>query len=1425
MKPTVLLRLAFAAAAAFGGSAGAAVFAPDPNDYVKSILPLPDGDILVGGTFSQIGGAPHNYLARLDGDGSLDTDFTGTAGGGTSYGVMAIVRQPDGKILIGGSFDQVDGTPREALARLNADGSLDTSFASLDFGGDSTSPDVGGVLLQPDGKILVFKTIEGYGFASINGQPFPAGVARLNSDGSLDSTFAPPGADEGGPSSVYSAALQADGKILLGGSYSDADGARYGVLRLNADGSPDPSFRSANIDNLVTELLVQSDGAIVISGRFTTPFRGLARLNADGSLDGAFDAATRLGFLEINQILQQGDGKLLLAGGTPYVSTGYPKPAVVRLETNGATDASFVDPKIVYAIVSAAALQADGKVLAGGYFYEVGGGYPRKNLARLNSDGTIDIPVHTVTPAAGANGSLSPATPQSVREGETARFTIQPDAGYRLDAIGGCGGSMQGADYVTGPVTADCTVDASFVADPNAPTFVVTTAVSTGTPMSGSLSPAGPQTVRFGQRISFALLPSTGYYVSAASGCNGTLNGDVYTTGPIAADCTVTAEFVSPGRAILSGTPQSTATGLPFATPLKVRVLGAFPSVPVHGVQVRFEAPAAGASALLSAATATTDANGEASVTAVANGVGGSYAVKAVVAGLESSPSFFLLGNEATDGPGIELQVTLSTDPPPACGTSSQLDVTPGTPVNYCFTVTNRTSTALNYHSLQHSPWAYFWTLDSDQAIYLKPLTVPAQSTVRYHVTTAATAESQDEQFTWTAFAAMPAYHTDANATEAFVDISGTGQAVNSETLGVTDLPMPFPLTYFGTTFRPDSGDHLCVHNSGTLRLVSGLYTECPSTQNSVLVPPFVGDNVQTDNDANNGILPYWDVLGDNGAVYVQTVGTAPNRRLIVQWDRKDHASVPNAAGGITFEAILDERDGSIRYVYRDLDFDDPSAPSLSYGGSARIGLTGSNPSVDGVVDVAPPLHDGQSIALSPVSRAHTATAATRLSVGTPRVQAPASLAASAARQQSVTRVLDIANTGNLTLEWSLDRAAAAGHFPATERWVLPPEQSGVTYRPSAQPQGGDAPGPTRFAPASAAYDVPAYGAMRASTTNNIGGANYVTFNANDPTELTPVFFNSVGTQGGDFIRDDFSQQYILYSPNEGEAVVLLRLDYTDFQAYQVSETLTTTPANGQRLSGLAWDRSTDTLFASSATLGGQTQPCDEQWAFGRSTLYTIDPDNGEQRTIGEIRFDDGRALCVTDIAVSPGGQMYGIDLLNDALVAIDKTNGRAALIGSLGFDIQDTNSIDFDDASGVLYLTAGYYPGTGQYSGGIYTVDLVTGLAQQVAPYPQLPNQGSYLQVDALSIARAGGPCAYPGEIPWLRFDVAAGRTSPGASSPVTVTFDAGGLEAGEYAANICIDSNDRAHSLLAVPVAFTVTAGNGGDAIFRNGFDGAAR
>lgn len=1401
MKSTSLLRFAFAAAAAFGGPAGAA-FAPNPDDYVRAILPLPDGDILVGGKFGQIGGTPHSYLARLEPDGSVDASFVGSAYGGSFYGVMAIARQADGKILIGGSFDQVDGVAREALARLNADGSLDTSFAALDFAADGSAPDVGGILVQADGKILIFRKIVGYGFVSIDGRPFPAGIARLNSDGSLDQTFALPDSADGGPAGVYSAALQADGKILVGGYQFTDSGTLYGVQRLNPDGSLDAGFQTSGIDNLVSDILVQGDGAVVISGRFTTPFKGIARLHADGSLDGGFDAGTRLNFSSIDQAgaVLQGDGKLLVAGNP----VGSSDPAIVRVDADGTPDPSFADPRITYPVVFAMSLQADGKLLAGGYFQQVGD-YARNNLVRLDPDGHVDLPRYSVTPVPGANGAFSPATPQSVREGETARFTILPDAGHHLDSIGGCGGSMQGAYYVTGPITSDCAITATFAAPEQA--FTVTP-----NPAYTTTSPAAAQTVRFGQTASFTLTPGPGFYLSRVAGCGGALDGSVFTTAPVSADCTVMVESVAPSRtAATGGSPQSAVVGAPFAQPLSVRVTSWSLSDgrPVAGVPVRFEVPADGPSAILSSATALTDENGIASVNAIANGVAGGYAVKAVVDAIPLQPAYFTLSNETQDGSDLEFHVTMSTEPPPACGTATSLDVSAGTPINYCFTVVNHGPVALNYQTLGRWPLHFFWIRDHDHALYLEPVSIPPGGSYRYNKVMTVGSEDVDERYTWNAMAEMPRYTVDQNATEAFVDISDTGTALTMDDRTAA-VPMPFAWNFYGVRYSPEDGYHLCINAVGSIVLsLADTPDYCP--------PYFRGANGTLESTFANGILPYWDGLGDGGAVYMQVTGEAPHRRLIVQWQNKDHETHPNPDSGITFEAIVDETSGRIAFVYRDLDFKIADAPSLNYGGSATVGLWG-NDAVDATLLQQPPLHDGQAIVLTPTPAPHVASAETHLRIGTPLIQvAPAMINASAAAGTSTSREIRIGNDGNLPLQWSLARAESNAHFPPALRWAAPAEapprwDSSTPIDAAARLSNGNG--------TNAAMTIPAYGAMQEGTSGYPTPNWFVGFDAAGPDYFAPIPTVAYNVLAGDFIDDDFTKEYVIYRDTDLLTSSIAIADLVDGGIYPISNLENI----DKRWSGMAWDRTTGKLYASAAVFGDHGEPCDQQSMIGGSALYTLDPHSGQIEAVGDIVFDDARSLCVSDIAISPGGLMYGIDLLNDALLAIDKTNGQAAVIGSLGVDLKEINSIDFDDVGGTLYLAAEHFADfDAPDSGGIYTIDLTTGLARRLARYPLSPDNNSYLQIDALAIARAGGHCAFPGEISWLRNDVGSGTTAPGQQSPVTLTLDASGLATGDYAANVCISSNDRSQSLLAVPVAFTVTDGPG-DTIFGNGFDDTA-
>jgi hypothetical protein len=148
------------------------------------------------------------------------------------------------------------------------------------------------------------------------------------------------------------------------------------------------------------------------------------------------------------------------------------------------------------------------------------------------------IPTHTVTPTAGQNGSIAPDTPQTVNDGDTTSFTITPDAHYAITNVTGCGGQLAGDTYTTAPITADCTVSATF----EIVTHTVTPDAGDGS--EGSIAPATPQTVNDGDTTSFTITPVLPYIIDSVSGCNGALQADVYTTGPITSDCTVTVQFM-----------------------------------------------------------------------------------------------------------------------------------------------------------------------------------------------------------------------------------------------------------------------------------------------------------------------------------------------------------------------------------------------------------------------------------------------------------------------------------------------------------------------------------------------------------------------------------------------------------------------------------------------------------------------------------------------------------------------------------------------------------------------------------------------------------------------------------------------------------------------------------------------------------------
>jgi uncharacterized delta-60 repeat protein len=338
-------------------------FNPGANYAVYALAVQPDGLILAGGQFTALGGKACGYLGRLNSDGSVNPAFSPGADG---Y-VNALALQPDGKIIIGGAFTSLGGRPRNYIGRVNADGTLDTNFVAGANGA------VVAMALQPDGKILV-----GGAFTTLNEQTVGR-LGRLNADGTLDTSF-DPGA--GANDLVNCLALQPDGKILAGGKFSTlADQTRNFIARLNADGSLDSSF-NLGANGFVNCLLVQPDGKILVGGGFTSlnsqAYAYLGRLSSAGTLDTAF--YPRIGGT-VNCMVLQADGKVVVGGQFSTVGLVW-QSYLGRLKTDGSLDTNFT--KTAGSAVDSLALQANGAVVVGGEFGTLAG-QSRNHIGRLIS--------------------------------------------------------------------------------------------------------------------------------------------------------------------------------------------------------------------------------------------------------------------------------------------------------------------------------------------------------------------------------------------------------------------------------------------------------------------------------------------------------------------------------------------------------------------------------------------------------------------------------------------------------------------------------------------------------------------------------------------------------------------------------------------------------------------------------------------------------------------------------------------------------------------------------------------------------------------------------------------------------------------------------------------------------------------------------
>ncbi len=419
-----------------GGFLNSATFKGKPTD-VFALAQRSDGSALAGGSFTQLDDGSDAYyygLCRLSGSNlSLDGAFKPMLGG-QSY-VRSLARQADGKLVASGSFYLAGGKPMNGVVRLNPNGSVDTTLASPPVQGGT----VNGVLARGDGKLVIggnFYRLDGQDYRDIAllastgaveasvyvggvnalawapggrilaAMPHSPGVRRLNADLSADTTFNPGSGisnsvqPDGELDRINAVAAQSDGKVLVGGSFGNFSGfARQNIVRLNADGSLDGTFSSPvftvfNFRSEIFAIALQSDGKILVGGRFSTvngvPRSTLVRLNGNGTVDETFTSPINDSGGGVYTIQQLDDGRVLAGGNFQVLEGADIYNNLALLNPDGSRDTSFGGSVTgnIYA-----SLTGDAQFLIGGAFSAVNA-TARYGLARFRTAGSGTITIN-----------------------------------------------------------------------------------------------------------------------------------------------------------------------------------------------------------------------------------------------------------------------------------------------------------------------------------------------------------------------------------------------------------------------------------------------------------------------------------------------------------------------------------------------------------------------------------------------------------------------------------------------------------------------------------------------------------------------------------------------------------------------------------------------------------------------------------------------------------------------------------------------------------------------------------------------------------------------------------------------------------------------------------------------------------------------
>jgi uncharacterized delta-60 repeat protein len=341
------------------------------NGTIKASAIQADQKIIIGGLFSGVQFQSRNHVARLLADGSLDTSFN--PGTGTNGNVYAVAAQADGKIIIGGDFTTYNNHPVQNIVRTYANGSIDSSYTTT----------VNGIVysleLQNDNKLIV-----GGSFIAVNAE-IRSNLARLNSDGTVDPAFANETAVSENASAVYTTSILSDGKIIVGGNFTAKHNTtvRKHLVRFNADGTVDGTFQQVYFSHY-RDIAVQPNGKIIACGgtipRWPNSGMGfINRYNTDGTRDTTWASYFKEGNNPLYTLTLLSNGKTVVGGEFDWFFQ-QDKDYIMLIDSTGNVDSSFIGT--INGPVYTTQAVANDKVLIGGAFHSYTG-VIRNNIARI----------------------------------------------------------------------------------------------------------------------------------------------------------------------------------------------------------------------------------------------------------------------------------------------------------------------------------------------------------------------------------------------------------------------------------------------------------------------------------------------------------------------------------------------------------------------------------------------------------------------------------------------------------------------------------------------------------------------------------------------------------------------------------------------------------------------------------------------------------------------------------------------------------------------------------------------------------------------------------------------------------------------------------------------------------------------------------